>query len=67
MKKLNYYGGAGLNNTKKKGVFEVRAYEKVYRFEKLSDAIKLYRELNCEKTIWDVTKIPVLLDAYFYR
>lgn len=49
-------------------MFEVRynITNKEKKFTKLSEAIKFFENLECEKFIWDLTTIPELLDGYFY-
>lgn len=64
MKKLKYYGGQGYYYSNENGKFEVKAKE-IKIFNKLSEARKYYDSLNEEKGIWDITKLPELLEAHF--
>ena len=62
MSKLEYYGGQGYGYSKEIGKFQVTT-DKTVDFNRLSEAIKYYESLNEEKSIWDVTHSPELLDA----
>lgn len=64
-KKLKYYGGQGYGYSKEIGKFEVNA--KINKiFDRLSEAKKYYESLNEEKSIWDVTTIPELIECHIY-
>jgi hypothetical protein len=64
-KKLKHYGGQGYEYSKENGKFEVRAKEtKVFYI--LSEAKKYYENLNEEKAIWDLTRLPELIDCHTY-
>lgn len=65
MEKLKNYGGQGYGFSKEIGKFEVKAKE-TKEFNKLSEARSYYDSLNEEKAIWDLTKIPELLDCHTY-
>jgi hypothetical protein len=65
MKKLKYYGGQGYYYSNENGKFEVKSKE-IKIFNKLSEARKYYDSLNEEKAIWDITKIPELLEYHHF-
>ena len=67
-KKLINYGGQGYGYSDEDGIYEVRTNEKDFRFEKLSDAIMFFENLDGERFIWDLTKsFAELLDGYCYE
>lgn len=65
-KELKYYGGQGYDYSNENGKFEVKAKE-VKVFSKLSDAVKYYESLNEDKAIWNITRIPELLECHTYE
>ena len=68
MKKLTYWGGNGYDYSQENGKFEVKAkYLGKKQFTKLSEAKKYYDSLNAEKSIWDITKLPELLECHYYE
>jgi hypothetical protein len=64
-KKLRNYGGSGFDYASEDGLFKVVATE-TKQFNKLSEAKAYYESLNEQKAIWDLTKLPELLDAFTY-
>lgn len=65
-KKLKYYGGSGFSCIRENGVFEVLSADGINLYKKFSEAKKYYDSLKEEKAIWDITKVPELLDSYIY-
>ena len=64
-KKLIYGWGDGFDFSTENGLFEVKA-KKIKQFSKLSQARQYYDSLNEEKAIWDLTRIPELLECHTY-
>ena len=64
-KKISFidYGGDGYDYSDEFGMFKVKYTGNEKSFTKLSVARRFYERLKCSKAIWDVTKIPELLDA----
>ncbi len=60
---LKQYGGQGYHHSKKTGKFEVRTTTTM-KFTQLESAIKYYESLDEEKSIWDCTMLPELLDCH---
>lgn len=66
-KPLLYYGGQGYAYTDEIGTFEVKIGEiETKKFSKLSEARLYYDSINEEKAMWDMTKIPKLLEAHTF-
>jgi len=63
MKKLKFIAGDGYFYSNEIGKFEVKAKE-IKIFNKLSEARKYYDSLNEEKAIWDITRMPELLEYH---
>ncbi len=61
---LKHYGGNGYDGVKEDGVFEVKTDRRGKLFSSLSDARQYYDRLNEGKALWDLTRIPELLEAH---
>ena len=57
------YGGDGYDYSDEFGMFKVKYTGNLKSFTKLSVARRFYERLKCSKAIWDVTKIPELLNG----
>lgn len=75
MKKLEHYGGNGYDNwdietgdnvPSETGKFEVKTRQETKSFTSLSQARAYFESIDGEKFIWDMTRIPELLDGYHY-
>ena len=66
MKKLEYYGGQGFGYSKEDGHFEVKSNRGLKVFNKLSEAKSYYESLRCEKSIWEHTPAPELLECHTF-
>jgi len=64
--KLEYYGGNGYCGVPEKGIFRVKTSLSLANrmFTELSAARKYYDNLNIEKSLWDLTRIPELLECH---
>jgi hypothetical protein len=62
--KLNLYGGQGYDYSNEIGLFEVKAKQNK-TFTSLKEAKKYYESLNENKAIWDITKIPELIECHY--
>jgi len=63
---LKYYGGQGYEYSEEVGKFEVKA-KTIKNFNRLSEARSYYDSLNEEKAIWDITKVPELLECHNFQ
>lgn len=63
MSKLEFIAGDDHYDPTKKGLFKVEA-SKTKEFDNLSEAIIYYNSLQEDKALWDVTKIPELLESH---
>jgi hypothetical protein len=66
-KSLIHHSGQGYDYSPKNGRFEVKVRNEIYEFGRLKEAIAYYNGLSEPAAIWDVTKIPELLDAKDYE
>lgn len=68
MAQLEYYGGDGIESVfSDNGKFEVHFggdKNNIRVFVSLKEAKRFYDSLNEEKALWDVTRIPELLEAH---
>lgn len=64
--KLEYYGGSGYGGVPEKGTFQVKTGLSLANriFNNLSKAREYYDKLNIEKALWDLTRIPELLECH---
>jgi hypothetical protein len=65
-KKLQFNSGQGYGDSEENGRFIVKHSDKETEFDKLSEAREFYDSINEEKAIWDMTKIPELLECHSY-
>lgn len=65
IRKLKRLGGNGYDYSHENGKFEVRSIV-IKQFTKLSEAKEHYESLKEEKTIWDITGIPELLECHTF-
>ena len=66
MKKLEFLSGQGYEYSKENGKFEVKYGNEYKIFIHLSEAKKFYKSLNEEKSIWDITNMPELLECHVF-
>jgi len=67
MKKLIYYGGEGFYFAPKNGLFEIRTNFVTKKFTNCVKAMKYYYSLNEEKSFWNLTNFPELIDCRVYE
>lgn len=63
MSKLEYHGGNGYDGLSEYGKYEV-VYSKREIFINLSKARALYDSLNEDKALWDINRVPELLECH---
>lgn len=63
---LEYYGGNGYLGVPEKGIFRVATGLSLANrmFTELSAARKYYDKLNIEKALWNLTRMPELLECH---
>jgi len=67
MKPLNFYGGIGYENIEEDGEFEVRVNDiERKKFYKLSEAKLYYDSIKEEKSLWQLERLPKLLQAHTF-
>lgn len=64
---LTFISGQGYSYSSEQGRFEVKADGKRREFSSLSKARAFYESIQEEKSIWDITKIPELLECHAWR
>lgn len=65
-KKLKYYGGSGWEQCTSKGPFEVKKDKETKTFSDLKEAVEYYNNIDEEKSLWDVSSWPELLECHTY-
>ena len=67
-KELVYYGGEGYSYCMDIGLYEIKYdISKSKKFAYLKEAIEFYNNLECDKSIWDISFSAELLECHVIK